>query len=112
VPEQQLGIRRHFRCSGYLIWILVATIAAASHLAGDMVVSGSAEFADWAVPILWPLSERGWVYARVRWGDPGITVVFVVGMFAMVRWKSHLQLIAALTLLAVVGYFFVRPLVM
>jgi hypothetical protein len=111
VPDGQLAVRRHFSARGYLAWIMVATLAAASHLAGDMVVSGSAAFSDWPVPVLWPLSNHGWVYPRVAWGDPGITVLFVMGMFAMVRWKYHLQMIGTLTLLAVGSYLAVRPLV-
>ena len=48
----------------------------------------------------------------VRWGDPGISIVFVIGMFAMVRWKTSLQLIAALTLMSVAVYIIVRGLML
>jgi hypothetical protein len=45
------------------------------------------------------------------WGHPGITIIFVVGMFAMVRWKSRLQLVACMTLAAVVTCLAIHPLI-
>jgi hypothetical protein len=44
----------------------------------------------------------------VSWGDVGVSVAFVSGMFAMWRWPRHVQPIAALTLLAVVTYLVCR----
>ena len=40
----------------------------------------------------------------------GTTLVFVLGMLAMVRWPSRVQRIAALTLCGVLGYIGARGL--
>lgn len=95
-----------------VVWIATAVIAALLHLPSDLIVSGTDTLPDWKLPLLWPFSDRSWVYPLVQWGDPGITFVFVVGTFAMLRWKSHLQLIGALTLGGVVGYAVIFGLVM
>ena len=59
---------------------------------------------DWELKLWWPLSERGYVYPLVRWGDVGVTLIFVLGMFAMVRWPKHTQRIAGATLGCVALY--------
>ncbi|MEK6249797.1 MAG: hypothetical protein N2C12_16555, partial [Planctomycetales bacterium] len=56
----------------------------------------------------WPFSKTTkWVYPMVDWGDPGITIVFVIGMFAMACWKTRLALIARLTLCFVLLYIII-----
>ncbi|NOX56247.1 MAG: hypothetical protein GXP27_17745 [Planctomycetes bacterium] len=93
------------RCS---LWILVAIIATFSHLLADMLVSGTATLADWEVSLFWPWSRRGWVFPLVPWGDPGMTIVFVVGLFALVRWRPHAQRVSLLTLLTLAAYMLIR----
>jgi len=96
-PEQ-----RHW--SEYAVWCLTSAAAALSHLAADLVFSGAAGLADWELQLWWPFSQQGYVYPLVRWGDVGVTLIFVVGMFAMVRWQRHVRHIAAVTLGGVVLY--------
>lgn len=108
--EQGLGalpLRRERTVAGYAVWTLVAIAAALSHLAADLVVSGTATLGDWKLQLLWPFSTEGWIYPHVHWGDPGMTIIFVMGMLAMYRWRNRLQLIAAATLLGVAAYIIV-----
>jgi hypothetical protein len=41
----------------------------------------------------------------------GVTVIFVAGMFAMIRWRSSVQGLAWLTLLLIAAYMALRGLV-
>jgi membrane-bound metal-dependent hydrolase YbcI (DUF457 family) len=91
-----------------LIWCLVAMCAAVSHLPADMVYSGGQGLSDWELQLLWPFSTRGFVFPMVRWGDIGATLLFVAGMFAMLRWPSRVRPIAAGTLGSVMLYVIVR----
>jgi hypothetical protein len=109
VGEDALTLRRQFESRGATVWTLTAVVAGWSHLASDLVVSGSAAYSDWGVQALWPLSDRAWVYPRVRWGDIGITLIFAAGAFAMLWQPRRIQLLAAITLAAVVLYIAVRP---
>ncbi len=90
------------------LWIIVAVLATWSHLAADLLFSGHAHLSDWGLKLLWPFSEASWVFPAVRWGDPWPTIILVVGMFAMLRRQDRLQGVAALTLVALVGYIAVR----
>jgi hypothetical protein len=108
IPPASLGVRHDFSMSGLRVWLIVAILAALSHLPADLVVSGTATLGDWELKLFWPLSDRGYVFPCVRWGDAMISILFVAGMLAMVRWRTHTHVIAALTLLSVVGYVVVR----
>ena len=109
VSDDSMITRERFSIGGLAIWAGVAIVAAFSHLPADMVVSGTSELPDWKVQLLWPFSHQGWVFPLVPWGDAGITIVFVIGMFAMARWKSHVRAIASATLLLMVVYIAIRP---
>ena len=89
-------------------WMVVAVGATMSHLLADLVFSGTAELADWHLQLFWPFSSAGFIYPLVHWGDAGVTIIFVVSMFAMVRLRSRIQLLAVITLLAVVVYIGIR----
>ena len=99
-PEDDSGSARE----GVLLWIVVAVLASWSHLAADLLFSGHAQLSDWGLKLFWPFSNSTYVFPAVRWGDALPTVILVVGMFAMLRWRSRVQGLAALTLLALVGY--------
>jgi hypothetical protein len=96
------------RLCSFSLWSVVAILAALSHLPADLVFSGGHGLADWELQLCWPFSSRGFVYPMVRWGDVGATLVFVAGLFAMLRWKNRLQWIATGTLLGVVLYIVAR----
>ena len=108
IPNTQLTARTDFSPYGFAIWIVVAMAATVSHLIGDIVVSGTAELADWSIQPFWPFCKKGLVFPLVPWGDPGISIIFFVGMFAMLRWKHRIQTIAIVTLLAVAVYAAIR----
>ena len=76
---------------GALVWTLTAVLAAWSHLATDLLFSGHAQLSDWGLKLFWPFSARAYVFPVVRWGDVLPTLIFVVGMFAMLRWRSHVR---------------------
>jgi len=101
-------IRSGFSAGGLCVWVVVGTLASLSHLAADLVFSGHAKLSDWGLQLLWPFSDRAWVYPLVPWGDVGTTLIFALGMLAMVRWPSRIQAIAALTLTGVLGYIGTR----
>lgn len=100
--------RRGFDAGALSLWIAVGVLASLSHLAADLVYSGHEDLSDWGLKLLWPFSDRSYVYPLVRWGDVGATLIFAAGMLAMARWRERLQAIAALTLFGVLGYIGVR----
>lgn len=108
VPTQDLQPRQHFTGREWWTWTAVGSLAALSHLLGDLLVSGAEHLPDWELRLLWPISARGWVFPLVRWGDPGISIIFVIGMFAMLRWKSHCAALARATLVGVALYLAAR----
>ena len=93
---------------GFAVWIGVAVAAALSHLVGDLMFSGSATLPDWELQPWWPLSRAGYVYPLVPWGDPGASLVFVAGMFAMWKWPRRMQSISLGTLAGVILYVAIR----
>lgn len=105
--------RKRSRSTGpnFVTWSATAVLAAYSHLAVDLVYSGHAELGNWQLELLWPFSRRGWAYPLVPWGDVGATVIFVAGMFALLRWPPRSQSIAGTTLAAVAGYIVVRGMI-
>ncbi len=92
--------------------VFVAVVATWSHLAADLLFSGHAQLSDWGLKLLWPFSDRTFVYPAVRWGDPCPTIIFVAGMFGMFGWRNRLQVVAALTLASLVGYIAWRAFVL
>jgi hypothetical protein len=98
------SIRVVYSLAGFFVWIFFAVISSLSHLAADVVSSGAVGLPDWELKLLMPFSDRGFVYPLHSWGDVGVTLIFVAGMFAMLKWKSKTALIARLTLLAVIVY--------
>lgn len=109
VTDLQKGIATR---EGVAIWTLTAVLATWSHLASDLVFSGDAELSDWGLKLFWPFSQTTSVFPAVRWGDVLPTIILVLGMFAMLRWRSCTQRLATLTLLALVGYIALRAFVL
>jgi hypothetical protein len=93
------------------VWIAVAVIAGLSHLAADIVFNGGTGLSAWPVPLLWPLTRRGFAVAIVPAGDISVTVLFVCEMFLLYRFPGRAQSIAALTLAVGSAYLLVRWLV-
>ncbi|NUQ63232.1 MAG: metal-dependent hydrolase [Pirellulales bacterium] len=93
---------------GWGAWLGVGTAASLSHVATDMLFSGHATLSDWGIRLLWPFSERAWVYPMVSWGDPAVSILFAAGMLAMAWRPERVQRTAAVTLAAVIAYVFIR----
>jgi hypothetical protein len=89
---------------GFIFWLFFAVVSSLSHLLADVVSSGAEGLPDWELKLLVPFSDRGFVYPLHSWGDVGVTLIFIAGMFAMLKWQSKTKPIAILTLLAVTGY--------
>ena len=109
--EDGLPQRPGFNRRDLGVWILVGVAASLGHLGIDIVYSGHAEYADWGLKLLWPFSDRAFVYPMVPWGDVGAAVILSVGMFAMVARPGRVQVIAGITLAAVAAYVVGRGLV-
>lgn len=102
--EPHIKLRADWRKSAWIAWMCVASAAALSQIPADAVVSGGKGLSDWALKPLWPFSERRFIYPMVPWGNVGVTVIFGVGMLALVRWKRRIQPIATATLASVAAY--------
>lgn len=98
------AVRSAFCVREAAVWIAVGVLASLGHLAVDLVFSGHEVFSDWGLRLFWPFSDQVWAYPVVSWGDPSVSLIFAASMFAMVRWPSRLQTIAAVTLCLVLGY--------
>jgi hypothetical protein len=101
--------RTSYSARGAALWSIAAIVAGLSHLAGDVVVSGSARYSDWGVQLLWPITDRAWVYPRVHWGDIGITLIFAAGVASMLWRPQRVQVLAVISLVAVAAYLAIRP---
>jgi hypothetical protein len=108
MTPERVELRRQFNLRTGLTWIGVSVLACLSQLPADIVVSGTADLPPWEVQILWPISDYGWTLPIVYWNDPGNTLIFFVGMFAMARWPNRLRLIGASTLLGIILHLSVR----
>ncbi len=110
ITDATLALRTTFTPTELWTWIFVAILASLTQLPVDMVISGTATLGDWELRPFWPFWNEGWVFPMVRWGDVGITLIFIAGMFALLRWPSRLQFIAGITLASVFLYVVVRGL--
>ena len=88
-----------------LAWAVVCQLL---HLPCDMVVSGGGGLADWHVRPWWPISNTGYIYPMIPWGDVGPTVVLMVGVILAVRFPVQDRTISRLTLLALILYLIIR----
>jgi len=107
-PLQELAkhvdLRTHFSQRTWMVWMLVATLAALTQIPADIVVSGGKGLTDWALKPLWPFSAREFVYAMVPWGNVGVTVIFAIAMLLQIKLPDKTQQIAASALFLVALY--------
>lgn len=108
LPGSPPRVREAFSLDGLAVWVGIAVLAALSHLAADLVFSGTEALPDWELQLFWPFSTAGYVYPLIAWGDAGVSIVFVTGMFAMWKWPARLQATSLATLAAVALYLAVR----
>jgi membrane-bound metal-dependent hydrolase YbcI (DUF457 family) len=103
IPDNANELSQH---SGkeFWLWIVVGVLASYSHLLMDIFCSGNQSLPSWGVPLLWPFSNQMCACPLLPWGNIGATVILAASMFAMLRWKRHVQGIAFLSLLAVMVY--------
>lgn len=92
------------RRSELFLWIVIGVLAAYSHLLIDAMFSVGKNLPIWGVHLLWPFTGTIWAYPLVPWGNIGVTVIFAMSMFAMLRWPAWIRAIAASSLIAVAGY--------
>lgn len=93
------------------VWMLACMAAALTHPLSDMIVSGAEGLTDWEVPIFWPFSSRGFVYALIPWGDVGVLLIFTGAIFLMLRHRHRTQQIALGALFAAGLYAIVRGMI-
>ena len=101
-------ISREFRTTDLAVWVLLGIVSSLSHLAFDLVYSGHAQLTPWPLPLLWPFSERAWVYPIVPYGDLGATGLFIAEMFALYKWPLRATAIAWISLSLVLIYVAAR----
>lgn len=106
-PEVCL-LRQKPRWKEYLIWNAVVFAAFLSHLFADMIVSGAQGLSDWEIKIFYPFSSVGWVCPLIPWGDVGVLIIFIIGIFVMLWLKKRLQTIAILVLILTTLYALLR----
>jgi len=97
-------LRNHFSWAATLVWVTVGVFAGFTHLIGDIIVSGHQSLQNWGIKVLWPLSDHEVAYPLIPWGDVGVSVIFSLGLFAMLRWQTRVRPIAIVTLVAVALY--------
>lgn len=102
--RENATLRERWTLAEWGVWVLVAWVAGLTQIPADAMVSGGNGLSDWALQPLWPFSSWEFVYPLVPWGNVGVTIVFAMGMLAMVKWNQHLQGIACVTLAMVAVY--------
>ena len=107
MDQNALKPRTNFLIKPVFIWGFFANLAGLLHLLADIVVSGHPEMANWGVRVFWPFSNAEIAFPMISWGDIGVSIIFFTGMFAMLKWKSKVQPIAALIFVAVILYIIV-----
>ena len=78
------------------------------HLPCDMVVSGGGGLSDWYIKPFWPISNAGYVYALIPWGDIGPTLIMMSGVIIMARSADRLRQRSACTLAVLLAYLVIR----
>jgi len=88
----------------FLVCVVVQTI----HLPCDMVVSGGKGLSDWPIKPFWPISEVGYVFPLIPWGDVGPTLILMGGILVLAKSPRRLPLQSLLTLTALCVYLIAR----
>lgn len=88
----------------FLICVAVQII----HLPCDMVVSGGNGLSDWRIKPFWPISDVGYVYPLIPWGDIGPTIIMMCGVLAMAKYPQKLPLQSIVTLTILCCYLLIR----
>ena len=87
---------------------LIAMLVQAIHLPCDMVVSGGNGLTDWPIQILWPLSQREFVFPLIPWGDIGPTVILMTGVILLAKKIAKESYVSIGTLALLCLYLFAR----
>lgn len=93
---------------GFGAALLTCLTAQMIHLPCDMVVSGGRGLSHWHVKPFWPVSDAGYVYPMIPWGDVGPTVVMMAGVIVMAKRRKDVAATSAATLACLVGYLVLR----
>lgn len=108
VPEHLVALRENWEGRAERTWILVAVVATFSQLPADLAVSGTKTLPVWGLKLFWPVSDREWSFQMVTYNDPGVIIVFIVGMITMSKWTTHLKQIARASLFLTIAYLLFR----
>lgn len=88
----------------FLVCFVVQTI----HLPCDMVVSGGYGLSDWHIKPFWPISDIGYVYPLIPWGDIGPTLIMMGGAIMLAKYPKRLRLQSTVTLAVLCAYLLIR----
>jgi membrane-bound metal-dependent hydrolase YbcI (DUF457 family) len=100
----RFGAGRPFSRRDLAAWVALGVLAGLTHVLADLVYSGRRMSPDWPVALLWPFTERGWAFPLVPWADWGVTLILAGGLAAACCRPRSARALAAVTLLATVGY--------
>lgn len=91
-----------------IIFACVALVAQLLHLACDIMVSGGNDLPDWRIRPFWPMSNTGYVFPLIPWGDIGPTVILMLGIICAAKRPRYVSTISGCTLVVLVVYMVVR----
>jgi len=101
---QSVRGRGSFSTRDCAVWVGVGLLAALSHVAADLLYSGTYLAAEWPVALLWPLSSRRWALPLVPFADRGATLILLATLILVCLAPRWSRVLSVLSLLAVLAY--------
>lgn len=92
----------------YCLWLAAAIILVFTHPVADLLVTGGVDFPPWPVQLFWPFSSEPFTCPILNWGDPGILMVFGLGLIAMLRFRNYSRIVAFSVFIALGLYALLR----
>ncbi|MCC7336401.1 MAG: metal-dependent hydrolase [Pirellulaceae bacterium] len=92
----------------FIMLFLICAVVQTIHLPCDMVVSGGNGLSDWHIKPFWPISDVGYVFPLIPWGDIGPTIIMMCGVLLMVKYPKKLPLQSIVTLTILCCYLLIR----
>lgn len=107
LPED-LAIERPTLALSWTSVFFVCFAVQTVHLPCDMVVSGGYGLSDWHIRPFWPISDVGYVYPMIPWGDIGPTLILMGGAIMLAKYPRRLPLQSLVTLAVLCAYLVIR----
>ncbi len=108
IERQDASIERPTRAVSFAGLCMVCSTAQIIHLPCDMVVSGGSGLSDWYIKPFWPLSDVGYVFPMIPWGDIGPTLILMGGAIVLAKFPNRLAPKSMATLAMLCIYLLLR----